>query len=306
MAVRARVVGVLLVRRQDREPGHGPLRAQRALQQRVIQRGGGVVQLLGQIALDDQAVHRRPGAGVHAGQREQRGPLPVAAELGQVVVDPPGEGEQGLGGRAGPGHLRPFLLGGADQAEAQLEPVRAHRGRARELGQPALAEPPFQVHLGQPEPGLQVAEGQEHVVLAGRPDRGHPVAGERHLDRVGQARQAQRLGVRQLTAAGRGPDPAAGVQGRAQRGHRGVAGGQHAEQGGAGQQRDRHAEHPPRDPGAPSLQGHRLTIGPGAGPATGGRPPAAQTARSTSLLPPYARPASPRSAGRPRSSAGAG
>jgi len=48
-----------------------------------------------------------------------------------------------------------FLLRGPQQPRRELEPVRSQARRDRQLRDAALAQPPFQVHLGQPEAGVQ-------------------------------------------------------------------------------------------------------------------------------------------------------
>ena len=126
--VRAGVEGRLRVLRDDGEPVHGPLRAERVLKQGVVQRGGGEGQFLGELALDDEGIHRRPRGRVHAGQRERGRPLAAGPDLRDVVVHAARVGEQRLGDRAGLRRLRPFGVGGAHQPELQLELVRGKVG----------------------------------------------------------------------------------------------------------------------------------------------------------------------------------
>src|SRR5215469_2799878 len=103
MLVRAWVVGRLGGGGGDREPGHGVAGAEGALEDGVVEGGGGVVELLGEDALEDEAVGGGPGGRVGAGQAEQGGPVAGAAGLGEVVVEAGGEGEGRLWGRAGGG-----------------------------------------------------------------------------------------------------------------------------------------------------------------------------------------------------------
>src|SRR5207249_11490903 len=121
--VGAGVVGVLWGGGKDREPGHRVGPAEGAFEDRVVERGGGVVELLGEDALEHQAVYGGPGRRVDVRKGVDGGPVALAAGLGQVVVDAAGVGQQRPAGRAGAAGGRPFRLRGAEEAETQLELV---------------------------------------------------------------------------------------------------------------------------------------------------------------------------------------
>ena len=90
------------------------------------------------------------------------GQSPEGADRGDVVVDALGVGEQ-RGARGARG-VRPLVLRGPQQAEAQLELVARQVARPAELGEAALAEAPLGVELGEPELGEHVPEREEQVV----------------------------------------------------------------------------------------------------------------------------------------------
>ena len=191
LGVRARVIGCLRVLGDDGEPGRGEGRAERSLEQGVVKRGGGEVEFLAELALDDEAVHRGPRTGVYARQGEHGRPLAAGANLREVVVHPLGVVDQRLGGRAGLRHLRPFLLRGAQQAQFQLEFVGGQVGRPGELCESPLAQTALFVQLREPEPGVHVAEREEQVVSAGGADRSGTLLGERDTDPLAQPGQLQ-------------------------------------------------------------------------------------------------------------------
>ena len=178
--------------------------------------------------------------------------MAAGPDLRETSVDPLGVGGQRLGGQAGLRHLRPLLLRGAEQAQAQLELIRRQVGRAAELGQPSLPQAAFFVHVGQPEPRVHVAEGEEHVVIAGRLDRGEAVRGERDGDGVLQPGQVQGLRTHRLAARRRRPGAAAGIERRAQRGDGAVAEPEHAEQHHGHHQRGGDVGRPPEMGPAPA------------------------------------------------------
>ena len=100
LEVRPGVVGALLVRGEDGEPRHGARRPERALKQRVVQRGRGEVEFLGQVPLHGEAVHRGPVPRVDTGQGEQGRPVAAGPDLGEVVVHPARIRQQRAGDRA--------------------------------------------------------------------------------------------------------------------------------------------------------------------------------------------------------------
>ena len=226
--VRARVVGRLRVLRQHREPVRGVGRAERPRQDRLVERACRVVELLGQHALDDQAVHRGPRRGVRSGEGEHRGPVAGRADRGDVVVDSLGVGEQR--GASLAGGARPLVLRGAQQAEPQLELVAAQVGRPGELREAALPQAPFQVHLRQPELRVHVPQRHEKVVRVSGVDGCETLAAERNRDRRGQPWHAQRLRAGHLAAGGRRPRAAAGVERGAEGRYRSVAEAEYAKQ----------------------------------------------------------------------------
>ncbi len=185
--IRAGIVRALGVGRDDREPRHRAGQAEGLLQQGVVQRRGGEVQLLGQHALDDQRVHRGPRRRVDPGQRERGRPVAVRTDPGDVIVDPLRVGQQRLASRAGPRRLGAFPLGGAQQPEPELELVDRQVGRAGQLGEAALAETALLVHLAQPERRVHVPEGEEDVMVGGPADRGDALGGVAHRDRIAAA-----------------------------------------------------------------------------------------------------------------------
>ena len=248
LAIRAGVVGGLRVLGDDREPVHGADGAEGALEQRVVKRGRGEIEFLGEVALDDQAVDGGPGRRVHAGEGEHRRPLTAGADLRDVIVDALGVGGQRAGGQAVLRHLRPLHLGGTEQAQAQLEFVRRQVLRAGQLGQPPLPQAALLVHFGQPELRVQVAEREEHVVVAGGPDGGDALRGERDGDGVPEPGQAQGLRAHRLAARRRRPRAAAGIERRAQRGDRAVPEPEHAQQHHGHHERGDDVGRPPEPP----------------------------------------------------------
>src|SRR5262249_58128257 len=75
VAVGAGVVRGLRADGEDGEPGHRVGGAEGALEQGVVEGGGGVVELLGEDALEDEAVDGGPGGGVDAGEGVEGGPF---------------------------------------------------------------------------------------------------------------------------------------------------------------------------------------------------------------------------------------
>ncbi len=244
LQVGAGVVGSPGVRGDGGEPGAGVRRAERALQDRVVERAGRVVELLGQHPLDDQAVDRGPRPGVGTGQREHRRPVAGGTDLRDVVVHALGVGEQRLPGRAG--GLRPLVLRRPQQSQPQLELIAGEVGGAAELGELAFAETALEVHLRQPVLRLHVAKGQEQIVVVAGVDRGQPVLGERDRDRLGQPGDVQRLRGDRRAVVGRRPRPASRVEGGPEGRDRSVAEAEDAEQESGHDDRADSAEHEAR------------------------------------------------------------
>ena len=226
--VRARVVGRLRVLRQHGEPVRGAGRAERPRQDRLVERARRVVELLGEHALDDQAVHRGPRRGVRSGEGEHRGPVAGRADRGDVVVDALGVREQRGAGLAG--GARPLVLRGAQQAEPQLELVAAQVARAGELREAALPQAALQVHLRQPELRVHVPHRQKQVVRVRGVDGGEALTAVRDGDRRGQPGHVQRLRAGRLPAGSRRPRAPAGVERGAESRYRSVAEAEYAKQ----------------------------------------------------------------------------
>ncbi len=125
----------------------------------------------------------------------------LAAVGGDIGVDPVGVGLQGIALLTG--ERFEFLGCDAMPAEGADEAVTVEGGAAEDLGQPAGADAPPELHL--PEPILRVNEplGKEQVVLVGGIDVGDSQRIAVDLDRLLQAGRGQRAaGRRELLPGG--------------------------------------------------------------------------------------------------------
>jgi hypothetical protein len=115
--------------------------------------------LLGEDALYDQGVRRRPRAGPHSGQPVDR--RPVAGLLQNAC----GVRDERLPRRAVAWGRGPSGVGGAQQSQTHLGLVALQPGRPDQFRQPALAQPALEVELGGAQAGGDVPLGEEEVVV---------------------------------------------------------------------------------------------------------------------------------------------
>ena len=87
-------------------------------------------------------------------------------------------------GEVGQGGLRPAV-----KTERPQQPVGAEGGRAQHLGEAPRPDPPVHLHLPQPVLGMDVAEGEEGILLVSGEDVRDAVPVANHLHRRGEARR---------------------------------------------------------------------------------------------------------------------
>ncbi len=191
--IRSWIVWGLRVRGQNRKPLRHHLRAKCFGEQHHQQRGVGEVEGLRHVALDDQRIDRSPGLGLVAEQREHRRQLVGRLRLGDAVVHALRVSVDGLARTAVWRHGAEFPLRGPQQAELQLEAVAVEGRLADDLGQSTLALPAQEVHLEQPEPGVQVADGEEEVVVGVCDHVRGAVLFQRDRHRLPKAGEVQRV-----------------------------------------------------------------------------------------------------------------
>ena len=126
-------------------------------------------------------------------------------------------------GRIADRQLAPLELRRPQQAELKLESVCVEGGFAEHLGKAAFALAPHEVHLEKAEARVDVAGGEEQVMVGLRDNVCGAVRLEHHSDRLLQAREAQRA-VGHLRVGRHRPRAGGGVEGRAESGQR--AGGE--------------------------------------------------------------------------------
>ena len=106
-------------------------------------------------------IGRRPGLGLEPedeelGRERPRPPFHPRVDPGDIGVDPAPR----AGGEALQGSLRPMA-----EAEPPQQAVGGEGGRPQHLGEAARTDPPVHLHLPQPVLSMDVAEGEEGVLL---------------------------------------------------------------------------------------------------------------------------------------------